>query len=212
MTRTAQRTRFVAPRGSTAGGLIAVFSILGALTATTLVVAPRYLTAAPVVVESDHVEPRTPHRRNLVQALAAVMEQSVGVVAVHDRGSTPFAEIVLWLTDEENRGVMDEWELAVMSHSRILRTVTLYRIPRDDEQAAEIADDGRVREAAFCEVLRADERVEPMILMTDVSEMQVERLADASPDRLRLAVTLTWSGESVDGADKASVIVVAGQE
>jgi hypothetical protein len=68
-------------------------------------------------------------RQEFVNHLATLIGQSVEVLAVHTRDNTPYTEIVLWLRDDANPGVIDPDELVVVSHSRLFETVTKYALP-----------------------------------------------------------------------------------
>ena len=113
-------------RGGTLGGVLVLLSIIAALSVTTVVFAPRYLqagAAGPPVVAAG-----SPVHQELADGLAALIRRSVGVLAVHQRGPTPYVEMVLWLEDHERPGRAHENELAVVSHSAVLRTITIYRL------------------------------------------------------------------------------------
>jgi hypothetical protein len=75
-------------------------------------------------------------RRDFLNALAALVSDCTEILAVHQRGPTPYAEIVLWVNDIANPGVIDPQEIAVISHSQPLHAVTIYSLPGTDFWAA----------------------------------------------------------------------------
>ena len=201
-------------RGGVINGLLVTLSVLGALTVATIFVAPQYLAAQPSKAPSI-IAAGTPAHQALIDDLATVVEQSVGVLAIHPRGATPYEEIVLWLADIDGGtdGRADEPELAVLSHSTVLQTVTVYRMTGDSTTGTL----GVPRTSPeFCRRWRADERVKSIVLGRGVADMRIEPVGEQQDQwgesgRLgalqRLRLTLTWARDSVDGADEASVLV-----
>lgn len=202
-------------RGGSLGSLMLTLTLLGALTATTVVIAPRFLAAE--TPRPDQVRAALPLHQRLIEDLGAIIDRSVGVLALHRRESGPYLEIVLWLSDDADHGEpgrADESEIAVLSHSRVMRSISLYRLtePGGAPVAAGLGRTG----PAFCDRWRADPRVEPVVLATGVSDMQVERVGSPAAEWAsdgesgglqRLRVALTWAGDSADGPDEASVLV-----
>jgi hypothetical protein len=202
-------------RGGTLGAVLLILSLVGGITVTTVVLAPRYLVAATPPPEG--VMAANVRNQELIDDLAQIVGRSVGVLAVHDRGPTPYMEMVLWLTDAPGGvgGRPDDRELAVISHSAVLQTITIYRLVADEETRAGVALDSR-RGPGFCDRWRAHPNVMPLVLARGVSDMRVERV-DSDHDEWvawgtwgglqRLRLSLTWASDSTDGPDEASVLV-----
>ncbi len=202
-------------RGGTINGVLVTLSILGALTAASFFWAPQYLTAG--VQQGLPVVPAAgPGHQSLIDDLAAVISQSVGVLAIHPRGATPYEELVLWLADNDDHGSdgrADDPELAVLSHSSVLQTITIYRMAA----GGVLVPTGVSRNSPeFCRRWRADARVRRLVLGRGVADMRVEPVDDQQEQwgesgRLsvlqRLRLTLTWAPNSAEGADEASVLV-----
>jgi hypothetical protein len=204
-----------ARRGGAINGLLVTLSILGALTVGTIFVAPQYLAAQQPQALSV-IAAGNPTHQALIDNLAIVVEQSVGVLAIHPRGATPYEEVVLWLLDNDDSGApgrADEAELAVLSHSSVLHTVTVYQMTGH----AAAGSFGVSRTSAeFCRRWRADERVKSVVLGRGVANMRIEPVGEQQDQwgesgqwgaLQRLRLTLTWGRDSVDGADEASVLV-----
>ncbi len=200
-------------RGGTINGMLVTLSILGSLTAATIYVAPQYLNAQPgqpSIVPAGH-----PNHQRLIDDLATLVAQSVGVLAIHPRGATPYVEMVLWLADNDAEGAdgrADESELAILSHSRVMHTITLYRTTGGRILSAQAARNS----PEFCRHWRADPGVDGLVLGRGVSDMRVETVGGQEDQwgqsgqwgaLQRLRVTLTWAADSADGADEASVLV-----
>ena len=81
----------------------------------------------------------TDNHQEFANTLASLVERCVEVIAVHDRGRTPYSEIVLWVDDRANPGIIDQDELAVISHSQLFRTVAVYSINSCGLQVADSA-------------------------------------------------------------------------
>ncbi|MHC4100057.1 MAG: hypothetical protein ACYTEY_13040 [Planctomycetota bacterium] len=190
-------------------------SLVGAATVTTVIVAPRYLAAEPP--PSQDVAAASIVNQELIDDLADIVGRSVGVLAVHDRGPTPYVEIVLWLADAPGGvdGRPDDRELAVLSHSAVMQTITIYRLGDGDESTPQRLLDSH-RGPDFCNRWRAHPNVMPLVLARGVSDMRVERV-DSDQDEWvawgrwgglqRLRLSLTWASDSTDGPDEASVSV-----
>ena len=199
--------------GGTINGMVVTLSVLGVLTAGAFYVGPQYLNAQPT--QPSNTPADRPGHQTLIDDLGTLVTQSVGVLAIHAPGSTPFEEMVLWLADNDADGVTgraDESELAVLSHSTVMHTITLYRLTgsRTPSSGAARASPG------FCSGWRADPGVDALVLGRGVSDMQVETIG-VNEDQWgesgqwgalqRLRLTLTWSADSVDGPDEASVLL-----
>ena len=202
-------------RGGTLGAVLLTLSLVGTVTITTVVFAPRYLAAGTLPPQG--VAAANVGHQELIDGLARIVGQSVGVLAVHDRGPTPYMEMVLWLTDAPGGvdGRPDDRELAVLSHSAVLQTITIYRLAADEETTAGPARDSR-RGPQFCDRWRAHPDVMPMVLARGVSDMRVERVDSDRNEWVawgawgglqRLRLSLTWASDSTDGPDEASVLV-----
>jgi len=98
---------------------------------------------------------RTTNHQAVIEDPARLIDHSVGLLAIVPRGATPFEEMVLWLTDDDRsgtRGRPEDSELAVLSHSQVLQTVTIY-MPGARRRQLATADR---RSADFCNAWRAD--------------------------------------------------------
>ncbi|MCI0364873.1 MAG: hypothetical protein L0219_13430 [Phycisphaerales bacterium] len=94
------------------------------LAGAAFVLDPLTLQAVSKPPESSQTAPQ--RRREFVDHLARLIGGCVAVLAVHDRGDTPNSQIVLWVDDRTNPGVIDAPELAIVSQSQLFQTITLY--------------------------------------------------------------------------------------
>lgn len=194
-------------RGSTLSGVLIALSLATALSVTAVVVTPRFLTAQSI--GGDVIAARYPVNQQFINGLGALIGRSVEVLAVRPRGATPYAELVLWLEDGEHPGRLDPPELAVLSHSEVLQTIVLYQLFEGEAEASHVLDRAAAQSAGFCDRWRADSLVAPTVLATGVADMRLEQTGRPYEATQRLRITLTWSSESSDGPDEASVLVDA---
>jgi len=208
------RAQRPSPRRGVSSILAMMFLVIfGSLTAATFYVAPRYLAAQPAGPSS--VPAAHPDHQRLIDDLATLVTQSVGVLAIHPRGVSPYEEIVLWLADNDAEGAdgrADESELAILSHSSVMHTITIYRRTGGGISLARVAR----KSPEFCRRWRADPGVNGLVLGRGVSDMRVETVGGQEDQweqsgqwgaLQRLRLTLTWAADSADGADEASVLV-----
>jgi len=182
------------------------FSVLAAVA---VIVGPKYLHATEPGEQQRHAQ--SSGHQLVLDGLARLIAGSQGVIALHQRGDSPFVEVVLWLEDTSNPGLVDRHELIVVGHSRVLRTVTVYQTARHGG-AAETAwesDSMSLRSRAFCDQWRADPAIRPRVIGTGISDMRVERIDESSAGGARYSITLTWAEDSVDGSDEATLFVDA---
>jgi hypothetical protein len=203
-------------RGGTLGAVLLTLSLLGGLTVTTVVLAPRYISADPPP-PPEAVAATRPAHQELIENLAEIVGRSVGVLTVQDRGPTPYVEMVLWLADAPGGvgGKPDDVEVAVLSHSAILQTITIFRLDPEERSAEGPSLEFRSG-PGFCDRWRAHPSVVPLVLARGVSDMRVDRVVSAQDEWVawgrwgglqRLRLSLTWASDSVDGPDEASVLV-----
>ncbi len=216
MTVSAAPSGAIRHRGGTINGVLITLSILGALTAASFFWAPQYLNAQ-VRPGLPEVTAAHPDHQSLIEDLAAVIEQSVGVLVIHPRGATPYEELVLWFADNDAHGRdgrADDPELAVLSHSSVLQTITIYRMAAGD--SFEPITGVSRSSPEFCRRWRANAHVRSLVLGRDVADMRIEPVGLQQEQwgesgewgvLQRLRLTLTWAPDSADGADEASVLV-----
>jgi hypothetical protein len=206
-----------ARHGGTTGGLLLTLSLLGALAAVA-VVTPAYLLASgPAAPEP--VAARVPAHQEMIELLGSLISRSREVLAVHERGSSPYLEIVLWLEDAENQGRIDPDEIAVITHSEVMRTISYFGLPEDGEAGGrEDAESpparstffeggSDIRVPSFCATWRSRPDVQQRVLGVGVALMDVQRLPTARDGRTMLRISLTWASDLADGSDEASVLV-----
>lgn len=203
-------------RGSTTNGLLVACSVIGTFIVTAAIVTPLSLHASDDKDGPQVIAARQEHHQQVIEAIATLLGRSEEIVAVHDRGESPFVEVVLRLQDKGGSELAED-EIAVLSHSEVLQTITFYTLPEqaapDPERRQVFADAGRRREQLtkprFCTLWRSDPGVVPRVIATGVTDMTIEQVERLSPDRVRLWIELTWGPNSSDGEDSASVFVHA---
>jgi hypothetical protein len=168
-----------------------------------------------------------------VSTLDKLIEHSVEVLSIHHRGSTPYEEIVLWRDDSKNPGVIDPEEIALVSHSPLLGTMTVYTLVGTAERANALSasntrsgNAGESRSAAraifsspltrdavahpsFCDRWRAHSKVRPQVIATGLSDLRVEALGPKDHELSLLRLWLRWDTKLSDGAEEISVLINA---
>ena len=196
-------------RGGTTGGLLVTLSLLGALAATAAVVTPAWLLASPNPAPQT-VTARAPAHQEVIELLGSLISRSREVLAVHPRGADPYLEIVLWLEDGENRGRVDPDEIAVITHSEVMRTITYFGLEEegaDAEGGEHAVDASDIRRRAFCAAWRSRPDVPPRVLATGIATMEVQAVPRSAEGRRLLRISLTWPADLADGPDEASVLL-----
>lgn len=198
--------------GGTVTRPLVLLSLLGTAIVSALVAGPRLGRGAgershsaplpaPTAGQHDH--------RSLMGHLTGLIGRSAAVLAVHQRGATPYLEIVLWLEDRDGSGKAEPAEVVIVSHSRIMRTVTLFEWAAGATPAEGALKIVRPAMPAFCNAWRADWHVRPQVILAGVSDLAAQPLESLVAGRQRLRITLTWVGDSADGPDVVSADVDA---
>lgn len=166
-----------------------------------------------------------PARRQFVSQLGELVTSSKAVLLMNERRDGSFVDLVLWRRDDRDPGRINPDEILVLSHSRILQTITLYRF---DQRVGSIRNETRVtigedlavfppdhvvpatlRQPDFCDRWRTSARVNSAVLATDVRELAFDTPHNSSEVDAKLRISLTWSSDSVDTPDSATTVVAA---
>jgi hypothetical protein len=189
---------------------------MAALGAAAVVFSPQFLHAADAddtlaLDRAGEAVAREADHQAVIDALAGVLERAAGVISINERGPTPYVEVVLWLTDSANPGRVDRGEIAVLSHSEVLRMVTLYTlstsVPVEEAEAPVTDERHRVGTPAFCDDWRSSRDVETRVIATHVTGMDVAWAAPPVDGPRALRIALTWPGNPTDGSDTATRVV-----
>lgn len=184
-------------RGSAMTTTLIALSIAASLAATAWFASPAYLHAGSTS-QHEAVVAQSERHQQIIELIANLIGSSAEVIAIYPRGVTPYAEVVLRLAGAGESVNGDE--IALLSHSRLLQTVTLYTHSEGDHELtrSELLDRG------FPDQWRGDPLVQPRLLAAGLSDMQVQVVQ--SPI---VRIALTWAADSADGEDEALVYVNA---
>lgn len=174
---------------------------------------------------NDRSDISNPARRLFVSQLGELVTSSKAVLSVTERPDGSFVDLVLWRRDDRETGRINPDEILVLSHSRTLQTITLYRFDRRERHADEATRIGIGETPAlfppdhlapailyqpdFCDRWRTSARVNSAVLATDVRELEFETPHNSSGQEAKLRISLTWSSDSVDTPDSATTVVAA---
>jgi hypothetical protein len=198
-------------RGATAAGAIGLVALAASLMAAAMIFRPFRAAAVPAPAQRGSVTAAASAHQAVIDLLASVVTRSSAVLAVHERGATPYVEIVLWIEDGAGAGRIDAREVAVISHSAVLRTVWLAQAIDDSgphradplAQPAPPLSSAEASSPEFPAAFRARPDVQRRLIATEVADLALVRHGD------RLRLTLTWGADSADGADEAAVLFEA---
>lgn len=158
--------------------------------------------AAARVPASASYDTNANARRSASDNVGALFNRAQKIIAIHNREASPYLEAVLWLDDETYPDVLDLSEVAVVSHSRILQTITLYSFS-DTAEVSAIGDRSsftisEAAQASFCDHWRSSPDVTAHLLASGVSDMTVGRVETDDADGAMLRIRLTWPPDSTD--------------
>jgi hypothetical protein len=220
LSRTRQR-RARSRRGGATGSALTIAALFATLTTAAIIVGPTYLRAddgrptdQPAAIETH---------QQVIDTLAALIGRSVEVLAIHQATGSSYTELVLWLEDREAPGRIDAPEIAVISHSAVLHAIWFYTIEPTDDDALDVAlpeanaatsapTDWRwsdMQQPTFCTAWRHRPDIQRRLIASGVSRLNVERLTRSDSRRVLLRIALTWSADSSDGPDRASLVLDA---
>jgi hypothetical protein len=191
-------------RGGTTAGLITALLVAGGLTATAVIVTPRALKASGPTAEPA----RHPAHQDVMEIFGALVARSHAVLAIHPPGATPYQEIVLWLEDGPRVGAIEAGEVAVVSHSPVMRTIALHTLAPASVAAATPIDRAAAAAPAFCSDWRDHADVTRTVLAHGITRLVVEPVA-VSGGAPMLRISFTWAVDSSDGPDDGSVLLEA---
>lgn len=184
-------------RGSAMTGTLIAVSIT-----CVLAVAAYFAVPATLHARGDRISAIAAHverHQEILDLIAGMIGASAEVISIHSRGETPYAEIVLRVSGDEHS--ITSGQIALICHSKVMRTITLYELPDTDESTAVLERD-TMRTAGFRDRWRGNPEIAPRILATGISDMKLDMIAK---DMLR--IVLTWAPDSADGEDEASALI-----
>jgi hypothetical protein len=198
-------------------------TVFATLTGVALTVVPRTLQAG-----DDRPAERAasdPQHQALLEVLVQLIGQCREVLATHQTVQRPALEVLLWLEDADPPGVVDPVEIGLLSHSRILQTLTFTRlVPGADVTAQDLlalrppgvtagsrstagTDPYDLLDPSFCRRWQAFPLTEVLTIGTGLSDLTIRPVPAGAGGAAALEIALTWSAESVDGPDMASAVI-----
>lgn len=193
-------------RGTSTTGVVATLATFGALGATAIMIGPRVIEANSPATTPQVVTARIPSHQRVIEAFGGLVARSRAMLAVHDRGAGSHEELVLWLENRDLPKLVDPHEIGVISHSRILQTLTLHTMPEAEIAPLDVPWQAWSR-PGFCETWRTCPGTHSTVIAAGLSDVDFrsEQLIQGGPAALR--ITFTWAADSADGSDQASIVV-----
>jgi hypothetical protein len=191
-------------RGGAAETTLLTVVAFATLAVAAVVLGPRVIRAEAQAVPAA-TPARTSDHQQFLDLLAGIVVRSRAVLAVHDRGATPFEEIVLWIEDPDRPEQVDAAEIALISHSRILHTVVFRRLRAGQPGHGLFAYDWN--DPAFCEAWRTSPEVKGTVVAAGISDLDFAWAPLFQEEADALRITFTWSSDSSDTSDVASTVV-----
>ena len=192
-------------RGATTAGVLAMTFSFGVLGATAVMIGPRVIEAQSAVHAPYVIAASDPAHQRVIELFGSMVARSRAVLAVHQRGATPYEELVLWFEDRDRPDQVDRHEVGVISHSRILRTLTFFT--QESAEIAPAAFDEPWHEASFCDAWRTHPDRQAVVIASGISDLHYDYVQLIQGEAPSLRITFTWASESADGSDEASIVV-----
>lgn len=195
-------------RGGSTLGLLSMLAIFGGMGVTAVILGPRILQAqsdSPSDSDPEVLAARDPAHQQTLELVAKILARSRAVLALHHRGQSPFEEIVLWIEDRDNPGILDVHELAIISHSKVMQTITYYSREADPARGEISLDEAG--KPGFCHRWRTDPAVTSRVIAAGISDVELIRQPMIQAGKAALRISFTWVSETVDGPDEASALV-----
>lgn len=199
-------------RGHVLVAVLTSLATIGGVVAISAFVSPYALWGSEQAHRNDHLSDTQTRVLELVQD---TLQSCTAIVAVQARGATPYEELVVWLDDIERPGSASIGEIAVIGHSRVLQTLTLY-VPDFEhgysEDLTRLALDlqGLLDEthttAAFCTNWRSNPSMRGTVIVRGISDAHFESVV-AGPQRGQLEISLTWRTDSADSDVMGTILV-----
>lgn len=196
-----------------------------------IVLEPQALVAVNPPQPNDRSQQR---RDEFADNLASLLSNCIEVLACNNHSPNAQASVVIWAADDENPGVIDPKEIKVISHSPLLRTITVYTLEskaiQGDTSRAQPGqvtgmptgsprhptalrlsgplDRTAVTAPVFCDRWRSTPSVEPRTFATGISDMRIDPIGTKNGDTMSLLrLTLRWSADSADGPGEAIALI-----
>jgi hypothetical protein len=90
-----------------------------------IVLEPQALVAVSEPQPTDNSQQR---REEFADNLGSLLGNCIEVLACNNHSPSAQASVVLWASDDENQSVIDPHEIKLISHSPLLRTITVYAL------------------------------------------------------------------------------------
>lgn len=190
-------------RGGSTGFALSLLAGFGTLGATAVFVGPRIISARSS--EAEAVVARDPSHQHTIEIFAGILARSRAVLALHDRGETPYEEIVLWIEDRDHPGQIDPHEVVVISHSKVLQTLTYFEVEKHEGSAP--LSFGQLQSVGFCNQRRTDPGVNVRVIGAGISDLDLSRQGNIQGSRALMRISFTWASELTDAPDEAVVLV-----
>ncbi len=208
------RSSFPVRRGGATAGLIATLVVFSGLVTTAIVFSPKFAGASAHHSDVKTLQQPLHERQIVTNSIASLLGSSHQVLVVHDRASSPYFELVLWVDDRYNRGTIDPAEIAVVAHSRVLQTVTWFSLmPGDvahetwESLGSEVLRMELLQEPGFCDRWRAHHAVAPRVISTGVSDLTVEIAQQVDAHTAVLKLDVIWPDDSTDSPTETTAQV-----
>jgi hypothetical protein len=157
----------------------------------------------PVQGAMPHAALLAGERRETENRVASIIHASIGGVVGARADQSPYVDLILWTDDSAAPGEIDTGELMVLTHHRLLRTLTLY-IHESPEQR-EPAPPDALAAPGFADRFRASPAVRGIRLADGVSDLPVEIIEPEDGGRGEIVIQLIWPAEEVDGVSGGPV-------
>ena len=129
------------------------------------------------------------------------------MLAVRTRDECPFEELLLWMDDEKEPGLVNHDELALVRYSAVSQVITFIGCASPRPPGPALLP-SMIDDRTFWIEWASKPGTRTRVIARSISDLRFTVMSTTN-QRIRLQIALTWTSESADRPDKATTIVHA---
>lgn len=183
----------LATRNAAVSAIVVGSGAVGLVTLGLAIRPPIALSGSTAIVAAT--DGLSAERSDMVREFKRLIASTHAVINARtpDDGSV---NLVLWMNDTRDQGVVNEDEVLLVTYTPLLRVITALTAPPQDSKSPEVDTS-----MLFSDTLSADWRrrsdIQQSVIATDVTGVAIEPIAQ-DPDEVTLRIRLTFSNHHPD--------------